>query len=178
MSTEGKSELALDEKLPCGDWEPSEHQLSALEYVLERNCKFKIGAMTKEVGMGKNNWANWQKNENFITWWHKQLELHAHDRLLTVMAGLFEIAEGKKSGTRMQVSAAKLLMERYDKKYTQRSEVNVKGELKLGVGNAKLDLILDEVIARCAAISGGQRAIEEKPDQGDSARTSPVDESL
>lgn len=144
-----------------GEWHPTEYQVKALEYVLLKECHFTIKAMAKAIGMEPNNWTYWRKIPGFVAWWRQNLDEYMHDQLPVIMATLLKIAKGGKVATRMQVAAAKLIMERYDRAYIPRSraDVNVKGELKLGVGNSKLEAIFDQIASRFPK----QRALAQDP---------------
>ncbi len=177
-----KMRLALDEDgkpLPGGPvrqrdgkrWHPTENQVAALEYVLERDCKFKIAEMAKAIGMSRRNWCDWRHTPAFVAWWKEKLDEWVVDELPAIYAALVRAAKGQKSASRMQVAAAKVLIERFDRAYAPwaRRDVNLKGGASVGVGNAKLEAILDEVIARfpkqptLAQDTAGEHAGEENP---------------
>lgn len=153
-------------------WHPNENQVNALNYVLSKDCDFKIGAMAKAIGMSPQNWPAWRNSPAFVAWWRQKLEQYIHDELPAIMACLLKTAKGKKSATRMQVAAIKLLMERYDKAYIPRSHMDVKhsGEVKLGIGNAKLEAIFDEVASRFPK----QRALAQDPTREHAGEENPA----
>lgn len=145
------------------EWHPTENQIKVLDFYQDSNYAATQKEMTEATEVSDTGFRNWFKTSAFVAWWNEHLDAFMGRQLPRVYAALVEEATGGNTTGRSCAAAAKIILERWDKHYAPkvRQDINLSGELKIGVGSEKFDELCDEIIARHASLPA--REHEEAP---------------
>ena len=109
------------------NWTPTDNQLEALRLAEKAEWKYTVGNLCQDVGISRAAYYQWFDTPGFVEWWGT-----AVDRWFTMrMPGMYgDVLEAvRMEGSKRNISAAKLLAERFDKRYVPRSRQDVSADV-------------------------------------------------
>lgn len=53
-------------------WRPTDNQIKVLQAALSPETQPTISAWFREAGVGRENWYDWNKNPEFVSWWNEE----------------------------------------------------------------------------------------------------------
>ena len=136
--------------MPDPKWEPTENQTAALQYAQDHDYKYSNVNLCKEVGISKQAYYQWFNTPAFSSWWLDNWTQHFATHLPDVYATILDKARGESD--RGDVSAAKLIVERFDKGYVPQSQKILTGAeggpMKTYVFNCELGEVTGDIDTR------------------------------
>ena len=119
-------------------WTPTENQEAALKRAEACEWKFKIVNLCADIGVDRSSYYQWFKTPGFVAWWNEAVERWFALRMPAMYGDILESVRMESS--RRNMSAAKLLMERFDKGYAPRSRQDVKADVAVRKAYVNLDI--------------------------------------
>ena len=116
-------QLTNDDKLTIllygyGDFEPTGIMCRVITEYMRQETDYSPMQILERQGHRRQNWYFWQRDHpDFLTWWNKVIENVIKEEYLS---GMY-LQLIKRAGTH-DTGAAKLIAQRYDPKYTERSQ--------------------------------------------------------
>jgi hypothetical protein len=132
------------------DWRPNDNQTAALAFAQEHDYAHTVVDLCKAVGISREAWYLWTRQEAFRAWWDRELDHWAHLQRSRIYSAMLAAAAGGKMPGR---GDRRLWLERFDPEYAPRQRTEVSGGFDLsGVGPEELE--------RLAHAVGGEIDIE------------------
>ena len=126
----------------------------ALEVAQASDYEISIVDLCGEIDLNRRTWYEYFDNPTFVKWWNEQVERHFGLKLPGVYRALQRAAEGEDGiCNRVRSSAAKLLLERFDRGYAPKTRQEHSGEVPL---KTYINVNVDRAVGR-------EKEIEDDP---------------
>ena len=136
--------------MPDSKWEPTKKQTAALEYAQAHDYKYRVDNLSTNLDIGRSTYYGWFSTPAFSAWWLDNWTQHFATHLPDVYATILDKARGESD--RGDVSAAKLIVERFDKGYVPQSQKILTGAeggpMKTYVFNCELGEVTGDIDTR------------------------------
>ena len=114
------------------NWQATDNMKLVLKHMQDNGYDSSIVDACGVCKINRKSYYDWFDNPNFVKWWQEQADRHFELQLPAIQAALARQAKDPKKA-RVDTTAAKLLLERFDKGYAPRSRQDTKLDATLSV---------------------------------------------